>query len=229
MNNQLTVDRSVLRWAGLAGIAGGIVFALTFVVVIAFALPDPGDPQALARFPDIRAARTLENGLYLVAVILWVPLFIALDRVLRQTSLAPALGGSVVGILGLAVLAAGALPHVASARLSDLYHAAGATPEDKATLVLVWQANEGIFESLLTAGIVLVTAGLAALGVAMLKDRAFGKGIGWASVVLGLAGLAAACLALVDPGSPIVAAGFLAVMVFQLLVGWKAYRLSRTS
>src|SRR5262244_1764295 len=200
MNNQLTVDRSVLRWAGLAGIAGGIVFALTFVVVIAFALPDPGDPQALARFPDIRAARTLENGLYLVAVILWVPLFIALDRVLRQTSLAPALGGSAVGILGLAVLAAGALPHVASARLSDLYHAAGATPEDKATLVLVWQANEGIFESLLTAGI-----------------------------VLGFAGLAAACLALVDPGSPIVAAGFLAVMVFQLLVGWKAYRLSRTS
>src|SRR5215813_8516681 len=193
MNNQLTVDRSVLRWAGLAGIAGGIVFALTFAVVIAFALPDPGDPQALARFPDIRAARTLENGLYLVAVILWVPLFIALDRVLRQTSLAPALGGSV------------------------------------ATLVLVWQANEGIFESLLTAGIVLVTAGLAALGVAMLKDRAFGKGIGWASVVLGLAGLAAACLALVDPGSPIVAAGFLAVMVFQLVAGWKAYRLSRTS
>jgi len=135
----------------------------------------------------------------------------------------------VVGILGLGVLAAGALPHVASARISDLYHAAGATPEDKATLVLVWQANEGIFESLLTAGIVLVTAGLAALGVAMPKDRAFGKGIGWASVVLGLAGLAAACLALVDPGSPIVAAGFLAVMVFQLLVGWEAYRLSRTS
>src|SRR5262249_36307513 len=114
-------DRSVLRWAGLAGIVGGILFALTFVVVIAFALPDPGGPQALVRFPDIRAARTLENGLYLVAVILWVPLFIALDRVLRQTSLAPALGGSVVGILGLGVLAAGALPHVASARISDLY------------------------------------------------------------------------------------------------------------
>ena len=74
-----------------------------------------------------------------------------------------------------------------------------------------------------------MTAGLVALGVAMLKDRAFGKGIGWASVVLGVAGLAAAGLALVDPGSPIVAAGFRAVMVFQLVVGWQAYRLSRTS
>jgi len=63
----------------------------------------------------------------------------------------------------------------------------------------------------------------------MPKNRAFGRGIGWANVVLGLAGLAAACLALVDPGSPIVAAGFLAVMVFQMVVGWKAYRLSRTS
>src|SRR5262249_17990378 len=133
------------------------------------------------------------------------------------------------GVLGLAVLAAGAPPHVASARLSHLYHAARAPPEDKATLLLAWQADEGIFEALLTAGIFPVSAGLVALGGAMLQSRAFGKGVGWASVVLGVAGLAAAGLALVDPGSPIVAAGFLAVMVFQLVVGWKAYRLSRTS
>src|SRR5262249_28720799 len=229
MNDPRTMERTILRWGGLAGILGGIFFLLTFVVVIGFALPDPADPTALARFPDIRAARTLENSLYLVALILWVNLFLALYRALRWTSLAPALVGSVLGILGLVVLAAGALPHVASASISDLYHAPGATVEDKANLVLIWQATQGIFEALLTVGILLVTTGVIALGVAMLGAPSFGKGLGWASVVLGVVGVVAASFDLVDPPSPIAAAGFLALMAFQLVLGWKAYKLSRVS
>ena len=67
-------------------------------------------------FPDIRAARTVEDSLYLVVLILWVAHFLALYRALRETRLAPALFGSVLGIVGLGVLAAGALPHVATAR-----------------------------------------------------------------------------------------------------------------
>jgi hypothetical protein len=227
MTDARTMERSVLQWGGLAGIAGAALFILTFAVVIGFGLPDPGDPQALAKFPDIGAARTLENSLYLAAIILWLPLFLALNRALRPTSPASALFGSVLGVVGLTVLAAGALPHVASARISDLYHAAGATPADKATLVLVWQATAGVLEALLAAGIVLVTAGLLVIGVAMLDAPAFGKGLAWATVVLGAAGLAAASFQLVDPGSAIGAVGFLAVMVFQAVVGWKAYRLSR--
>ena len=37
-------DKSVLRWGGLAGILGGIIFILVFVIVIAFVgriLPNP--------------------------------------------------------------------------------------------------------------------------------------------------------------------------------------------
>ncbi|MEE9173113.1 MAG: hypothetical protein V3U41_09470 [candidate division NC10 bacterium] len=41
------------------------------------------------------------NSPYLVALILEVTLFLALYRALRGTSLAPALFGSVLGILGL--------------------------------------------------------------------------------------------------------------------------------
>jgi hypothetical protein len=229
MNDPQTMERSLLRWGGLAGILGGIFFLLTFVVVIAFALPDPPDPKALATFPDIRAARTLENSLYLVALILWVALFLALYRALRRTSLAPALFGSVLGIAGLVVLAAGALPHVASASISDLYHAPGATPEQKATLVLIWQATQGIFEALLTVGILLVSTGVIALGIAMFGAPAFGKGFGWASVVLGVGGIVAAAFDLADPPSPIAAGAFLALMMSQLVLGWKAYRLSRVS
>ena len=38
-------EESVLRWGGLAGILGGIVFVLVFVVVIAFVGPERVEPE----------------------------------------------------------------------------------------------------------------------------------------------------------------------------------------
>ena len=223
-------EKSVLRWGGLAGILGAIIFVLVFVVVIVFVGADPAQPEGeLMRFPDIRAARTVEDGLYLVVLILWVAHFLALYRALRGASLAPALFGSVLGIVGLAVLAAGALPHVATAPISDLYHAPRATPEDQATLVLVWQASQGIFDALFGVGLLLVPIGYIALGVAMLGAEVIGNGIGWVSVVLGVIGVVAACVLLVDPLSPIAFIGVLALIAFHLVLGWKLYSLSRSS
>lgn len=122
-------ERSVLRWGSLAGILGSIAFILVFVVVIVFAGMESVETEGeIMRFPDIRAARIVENGLYLVVLVLWVTHFLALYRALRGTGLAPALFGSVLGIVGLGVLAAGALPHVVQTPISDLYHAPGATP-----------------------------------------------------------------------------------------------------
>lgn len=221
-------ERSVLRWGGLAGILGSIIFILVFVVVIAFVGPDPASPEGeITRFPAIRAARTVEDGLYLVVLLLWVAHFLALYRALRGMSLAPALFGSVLGIVGLGVLAAGALPHVATAPISDLYHAPGATPEDQATLALLWQATEGIFDALFGAGLFIVPIGLITLGVAMLGAPAFGKGLGRVSMVVGMVGLVAATVLLVDPLSPSAFVGVLALIVFHLVVGWRLYRLSR--
>src|SRR5215208_3153277 len=130
---------SVLRWGGLAGILGGIVFIVVFVAVIAFVGPEPAEPEGeVMRFPDIRAARTVEDSLYLVVLILWVAHFLALYRALRETSLAPALFGSVLGIMGLGVLAAGALPHVATAPyLQPLSCSRGDTPGSGDTRSLV--------------------------------------------------------------------------------------------
>jgi Domain of unknown function (DUF4386) len=151
------------------------------------------------RFPEIRAARTVEDGLSLVVLVLWVTHFLALYRALSGMSLAPALFGSVLGIVGLGVLAAGALPHVASIPISDLYHAPGATPQEHATLVLFWQATEGIFDAMFGVGLLLVPIGFIALGVAMLGTPTFGKGFGGVSVVLGVVGVVAASVLLVDP------------------------------
>jgi hypothetical protein len=221
-------EKSVLRWGGLAGILGGIIFILVFIIVIVFVGADPAQPEGeVMRFPDIREARTLEDSLYLVVLILWVAHFLALYRALRGTSLAPALFGSVLGIVGLGVLAAGALPHVASAPISDLYHAPGATPEDQATLVLMWQATEGIFDALFGVGLLLVPVGLVALGVAMLGAPDFGKVFGGVSVVLGAVGVVAATVLLVDPLSPSAFLGVLALIVFHLVLGWKVFSLSR--
>jgi hypothetical protein len=56
--------------------------------------------------------------------------------------------------------------------------------------------------------------------VAKLRSPAFGKGFGGVGVV-------AASVLLVDPLSPSAIVGFLALIVFQLVLGWKFYNLSR--
>lgn len=223
-------DRSVLRWGGLAGILGGIVLIVVFAIVAVFVGADALEPAGnVQRFPDIRAARTVENGLYLVALVLWLVHFLALYRALRASNLAAALFGSVLGIAGLGVLAAGALPHVATLPISDLYHAPGATLEDQAALVLMWQATWAIFDALLGAGLLILAAGLIVLGSGMLGAPAFGKRLGGLSLGLGALGLVSALVFLIVPPSPIAAVGFLGLIVFHVVVGWKVVILSRTS
>lgn len=225
MNEQqkLEQEKSVLRWGGLAGILGGILFILVFIIVAVFV----GDPGGAERFPEIRTARTVENTLYLVCLILWVPHFLALARPLQETRLASALFGSVLGVLGLGVLAAGAFPHVATVPLSDLYHGTGATPADQAAIVLLWEAIWGIFNALLFTGLAIVAAGVSTLGVAMLGTPTFGRRFGWMSLILGVCGIAAALAALIDPSSQFVAIGIFALIIFHIVLGWKVYRLSR--
>jgi hypothetical protein len=221
-------ENSVLRWGGLAGIVGGILLVAVFVIVGVFVGPDPAEPEGeVMRFPDVRAAHTVEEVLYLGVLALWAIHFLALYRALRGTSLAPALFGSALGIMGLGVLAAGALPQVARTPISDLYHAPGATPEDQATLVLLWQATQGMLDALLVTGLLLVPIGVIALGVAMFGAPTFGKGVGGVSVMIGVLGVAAGVVLLIDPGSPIAIISVLSLIIFHLMLGWNVYNLSR--
>jgi hypothetical protein len=91
----------------------------------------------------------------------------------------------------------------------------------------MWQATQGIFDALFGVGLLLVPIGYIALGVAMLGAPAFGTGLGGISVVLGVIGVVAATVLLVDPQSPIAFVGVLALIVFHLMLGWKLYSLSR--
>lgn len=222
-------EKSILRWGGLAGMLSAIIFILVPVILIGLLPPEPADPEGLVmRFPEVRAAIAVGESLYLVSVILWVTLFLALYRALRGTRLAPALFGSVLGVLGLVVLAAGALPNVAFAAISELYHAPGATPEEQATLVLLWQATQGIFNELDTIGFLLMAIGFIVLGVAMLGAPAFGKGFGGVSVVLGVAVVLGMSIFAVD-SLLILPFVLLVFVIFPLLFGWKVYSLSKAA
>lgn len=219
-------DNATLRWGGLAGVAGSVLLLLVFGIVAAFVGTDTMNAeQALRRFPDIRTARTVENGLYLAVLLLWVVHGLALYRALRRTSPARALFGTVLSTVGLAVLAAGALPHVATAPIAELYHAPGATAADQATLVLLWQASYGILDMLLVTGLVVVPTGLLALGTAMRGAPGFGARSGATAVTLGVAGLVAGIAVLVDV-SPVAVVGVLALVAFHLIVGWTTHRLA---
>jgi len=209
-------------------VGGSLLFVGVFALVIVFAGPEPSGLEGpIGRFPDIRVVRTVENTLYLAVVTLWVPLSVALGRSLRRTHPAPALFGTVLNLIGLGVLAAGALPHVVTVGLSDLYHAPAATADDRRTLALLRQATQGMFDALLLTGVLLMATGVILLGLAMHPEPAFGRGVGRASVALGVAGLAAGTVVLVDPDSPAAALGVFALIGFHLVLGWKAYRLSR--
>ena len=221
---KMAQEKSVLQWGGLAGILGSITLIVVFGIVGVFAGMGPVD---VMRFPDIRTALIVGDSLYLVVLILWVIHFLALYRALRETSLAPALFGSALSILGLVVLAADSLHHIWQTPISDLYHASGATPEAQATLVLLWQATHAIFNALLVTGLVLLPIGVIALGVAMLGTPAIGKGVGRVSVVIGILGVVAGIVLLIDPGSSIAIVSVLSLIVFHIAVGWKVYRLSR--
>ncbi len=225
---QMEQEKSVLRWGGLAGILGGVFFILVMIVVGIFIPSDPADlAEWAARFPDIHAIRVVENGIYMVALILEIPLFLAMFWALRKTSLAPALFGSVLGIVGLIAMLVSATPHVAHAPLSDLYHSPGVTLEAQAALVLMWQATWGVFNAMLYVGFFVVPIGLMLLGVAMFRAPAFGKGFGTVSVALGVLGLVAAVLQMAAPAAPFGVGSYFACLIFYFVLGRKVYSLSK--
>ena len=221
-------EKSILRWGGLAGMLAGILFILVPVILFGFAPSAPGDPVGLVmRFPDVRTAIALGNFVDFVVNILWVALIIALYRALRGTSPGLALFGSVLCILGLAVLFIESSTQVAFDPISNLYHAPGTTPAEQATLALVWQATQGMFNQFDTAAILLLPTGIMVLGVAMLRAPAFSKVYGWLSVVLG----AAAVVVGFFFGTTSNVAAVVDVPIFiilPILLGWKVYSLSRT-
>jgi hypothetical protein len=221
-------ERSVLRWGGISAMIGAVVFLISIVYQVAFVGTNTTAAGAgpIMRFPGVQTQIIVGQTLFLLGVVLFIPLFLALYRTLRGTSLAPALFGGILSFLGLAVLAVESEPNVAMAQISAQYHAAGATAAQQATAVQIWQATQGMFNQFDTCAYIFLSAGFVILGVAMLQSPKFGKAFGGLSIAFGGAGLIALGLFAVDSAafSPFALITF---AVFPLLFGGKVFQLSR--
>ncbi|MCP4541953.1 MAG: hypothetical protein GY832_32900, partial [Chloroflexi bacterium] len=146
-----------------------------------------------------------------------------------KTSLAPALFGSALGILGIVSMVVSTTPHVAHTPLFEIYNAPGATPADQATIAILWQMVRGLFDAMLYVGFFVVPLGLILIGVAMLGTPTFGKGVGGVVVALGGLGFVAAVLQMIDPASMVGMGSYFAILISYLVLGWKVYNLSKAS
>jgi hypothetical protein len=221
-------EQRVLRLGGLAGI---LAFMVWIVELPLFGFVDPFAPEGLTRFTDVRAALGISTILMMTIAILSIALVLALYRALRGTDLALAIFGTVLGVTGYIVTALGdASTFFAFAPISDLDQAPAATPETQATVVLLWQATQGLTHTFFFVGSLFMVMYFIVFGVAMLGAPAFGRRFGRMSMVLGaigLIGVAASLFVAGDSGAQLMGIAAFANIVFLPLFGWKAYSLSR--
>ena len=216
--------RQLLRGAGVTGTAGSLLVLAAFGLVGTLGLPDTSSAESLLRFPDIQHARAAENLLYLAGVVLWAVHADLLARLLRTSAPVLSAAARTVGLLGGAVLTAGALLNVATATMSQAYQQ-GATA-DRPGVVLAWQAGQGVLDAMLVAGALLLPVSVTLFGFALRRDVS--PLLGWGAVAVGAAGIACAVTAAATPPSALVAVAILGTLVFHLAAGIRWLRLSRS-
>ncbi len=223
----MSKEKSFLRWGSLAGILAGSFFILTIVTLVEFGPSTTATPTELVmRFPDVRTALAVGNGFYFLVSVSLAGLVLGLYRALRGTSPGPALFGTVLYVLGLGATFIEDTTQVAFDPISNLYHAPGTTPSDRATLALLWQATQGMFNEFDVAATLLLSTGLIVLGVAMIRAPAFGKIFGGLSLAFGTAQILG--ISFVSTNSVAYAPfALLAFLIFPVLFGWKLHKLSK--
>ena len=216
--------QSTARMGGFAGILGSALLLGVFAFLAVFVGLDTLDAQAaLERYPDIRWARIIENTAYLFALALWALHSVTLFVVLRADSPATALAAMVMSVLGVAFLAAGAIPHTAETAISDLHNAPDTAAELMPVLIVAWEVSLGWVDTFVVTGVVLTPVGLLLYGIAMLRSS-FGSWARWASILFAAAGFYAAVSSLIEE-SDIVDVGIFALVSFYTVIGVVSLRL----
>jgi len=210
--------------------AGSLVMVTLFIFVGTTVGDDPATLAGwIERFPDIRAYRIIENGVYLLVLVLWMLHFAALGHRLMSAPMATGLFAAVLGIVGLTIMAAGALPHVATGPIADLYVAGDGGEAERATLALIFRASWWVADMMLFAGLAILPFALALAALAMPRDAGFGAGWALAAAALAAFGIFAAIAVMIYPGSPIAALGMFAQLFFHLGFGWRLAKAARAA
>ena len=124
-------------------------------------------------------------------------------------------------------MAASSLLHVSTSPLADLYTASDATADDRAAIEYAWHGAQSVFDTMLTAGVLLVPIGIVLLGLAMRGAPQFGERLAVVIIALGTVGVVGAVIEVIDTGSDASAASVLVIAVFNLVVGWRTLKVGR--
>ena len=201
---------------------------VTIVTLIEFGPSTTASPaQLVQRFPSVSNGLAVGNAFYFLVSVSLLGLALGLYRALSGKSPALALFGTVLFVLGLGVTFVEDTTQFAFAPISALYNAPGTTAASQATLALMWQATQGMFNQFDTSATILLSTGLIFLGVAMFKAPAFGRVFGGLSIAFGAAQILG--ITFVSTNSAAYAPfALLAFLVFPVLFGSKLFRLSRS-
>jgi hypothetical protein len=227
MGESINEEKGFLRWGGLAGILAGVFFMVTIVTLVEFGPSTTATAAQLAqRFPSVSTGLAVGNAFYFLVSVSLLGLALGLYRSLRGKSPALALFGTVLFVLGIGVTFVEDTTQFAFAPLSNLYNAPGATPVNQATVALLWQATQGMFNQFDTSATILLSTGLIVFGIAMFKARTFGKIFGGLSAAFGVAQILG--ITFVSTNSAAYAPfAILAFFVFPVVFGLKLFRISR--
>ena len=213
-------DKRILQLGGIGGLLAGISFILASIsrgLTPRFSTSE----EVLQSYLESATLHLLNQAFLFVAILLFIPLLLALYRSLRKSSPAGALLGSVIGVMGLTILAISLVSSLAAlSTLSGLY--AAATPAEKTTIVIVAEVM-GSF-GLSIAGRWFFALSFVSFGVAMLGSPAYKRRFGWVTVILGIFTGLVAPFALIPGSHSEIGWGLL-----SLILGWKVYSLSRAA
>jgi hypothetical protein len=230
-------ERGLLRLGGLGGMLAGILLLLSLAATFLLVPVTSDIEETLRNYSDSRTARLVIAFLTLVAVILAIPLFLALDRMFRSTSRALASFGGVLGVLGLVMFAfVVAEEFVIIPTLANLL---GSMSQEETTVVLLFQVSSGLLLTIGYIGSLFLAISFLSLGGAMFGSRGPREGdlvisrtrsSAWFSLLLGVVGVAVISLSpVLIEVSRAVAILSLLLLAYLLLLGWKVYSLSRVA
>ena len=243
MITQMTIDKTADgKWKSLykAGGAGalivGTLLLVEMIAYIATSAPSLADAAGwFSLFQSNRFIGLIDFGiLELYALVLFVPMFLALYAVLRRASESYMAIAAVLAFVGIGVnFATSKLFSLLT--LSDLY-AAAATAAMKSQFLAAGQATLAVgalggIGGSVEGGIPLAVSGLI-ISAIMLQSNILGRTVGYVGVLANGTGLLMyfnAALAPAMAGSPFFGVFFLLSVIWFVLIGLRLIQISRVS
>jgi len=240
MNTQITNDpvadskwKSLYKAGGASALMVGTLLLIEMITYIVTSAPSLADTAGwFSLFHNNRFIGLIDFGiLELYALVLFVPMFLALYAVLRRASESDMAIAAILAFVGIAVnFATSKLFSLLT--LSDLY-AAAATAAIKSQFLAAGQASLAVsalggIGGCVEGGIPLAVSGLI-ISVIMLRSNILGRAAGYFGLLangIGLVMYFNAALAPAMAGSPFFAIFFLLSVIWFILIGRKLLQLN---